>query len=618
MIAAHNCFPADWIGKKLVKSNDWTYYVDGDSSKQVSIPSGYGKPTSVRWLPNGVLRMDSDGGTKFFFVGYQRYFMAYGNETEPHDTIRYEEAVRECQRLREEETTRNSPRRNQDNIEERHSKTNDTKSSQSSAGSIIGGVGAMIGSARKAIKDYRSIDDTSFLDEVGKDIFDRQLNNMAEAERKSREESKKIDKFFERRDKELEKLRLFEQHYIHKEQKKRIFSNLHNLFSTEVIYVPDEVIFNMLGIFDPELKAAVVRAKKRYLKSVKEVTPSEKFYNYWAEVFYLIEEGYPLRDEHLEEFAKNIYNTCNPATLNGDNESKKVAPFYECLIPWYKKLNHAYWGHKFDKDPREDTVKERIYFLEHADYYNGDNLDQGYIDLEKLFPEFNIERDDDNDKKDNNNKQVESASPTSTERKKKKTVTSIQKANNGKYDDLDSIDFKKDNSNEELKEVKGMLDFSTKSKNKKIASKKEKWNEAMWNLDHKLKNKVLKRLTRIEEDVVKLLKLEEESDKLTASGHSTGFLGFGGSNELKKVKANIKSIKEKIVEHIEDLKESVDDLRDCEEDIKDLQDDLYELTELGKYANFKPLDGKGMSIATQLIKNKKDTDAQKLKSIFEL
>ena len=35
----------------------------------------------------------------------------------------------------------------------------------------------------------------------------------------------------------------------------RIFSNLHNLFSTEVIYVPDEVIFNMLGIFDPELKA---------------------------------------------------------------------------------------------------------------------------------------------------------------------------------------------------------------------------------------------------------------------------------------------------------------------------------------------------------------------------
>lgn len=128
----------------------------------------------------------------------------------------------------------------------------------------------------------------------------------------------------------------------------------------------------------------------------------------------------------------------------------------------------------------------------------------------------------------------------------------------------------------------------------------------------------MKRLTRIEEDVVKLLKLEEESDKLTASGHSTGFLGFGGSNELKKVKANIKSIKEKIVEHIEDLKESVDDLRDCEEDIKDLQDDLYELTELGKYANFKPLDGKGMSIATQLIKNKKDTDAQKLKSIFEL
>lgn len=618
MIAAHNCFPADWIGKKLVKGNDWTYYVDGDSSKQVSIPSGYGKPTSVRWLPNGVLRMDSDEGTKFFFVGFQRYFMAYGNETEPHDTIRYEEAVRECQRLREGEKTRNNPRRNKDNIEERHSKKYSTKNSQSSAGSNIGGVGAMIGSAKKAIKDFRSIDDTSFLDEVGKDIFDRQLKDMAEAERKSNEESKKIDKFFERRDKELEKLRLFERHYINKEQKKRIFSNLHNLFLSKVIYVPDEVIFDMLGIFDPDLKAAVIRAKKRYLKSVKEVTPTENFYNYWSEVFYLIEEGYPLRDDHLEEFAKNIYNTCNPEALSGNNESKNVAPFYECLIPWYKKLNSAYWGHKFDKDPREDTIKERINFLENANYYNGDNLDEGYIDVEKLFPEFKIERDNDIEKKENDNKQVESASSTNTERKKKKTVTSLQQANNGKYVDLESIDFKKDNSNEELKEVKGMLDFSTKSKNKKIASKKEKWNEAMWNLDHKWKKKVLIHLTRIEEDVVKLLKLEEKSDKLTASGHSSGFLGFGGSNELKKVKANINAIKEKIVEHKDDLEECVEELRDCEEDIKDLQEDLYELTELDKYAHFKPLDGKGMSIATQLLKNKKDTDAQKLKSIFEL
>jgi hypothetical protein len=60
------------------------------------------------------------------------------------------------------------------------------------------------------------------------------------------------------------------------------------------------------------------------------------------------------------------------------------------------------------------------------------------------------------------------------------------------------------------------------------------------------------------------------------------------------------------------------ELRDCERDIKDLQEELFELTQLGKYADFKSLEGKGISIVEQLVNNKKNTDTQILRNIFEL
>lgn len=192
MIAEHNCFPADWIGKRLVKGNDWTYFVDGDSSKQVSIPSGYGKPTSARWLPNGVLRMDSDGETKFFFVGSQRFFMAYGNETEPHDRISFEEAVKECKRLRAEEAERNSPRQ--------YSRDDNNSTSNINIGKSKGsglGFGAMIGGS--SILKKNPFDRLS-KDEIEANRYLDELEERRREEQREREREEENRKYFEERD----------------------------------------------------------------------------------------------------------------------------------------------------------------------------------------------------------------------------------------------------------------------------------------------------------------------------------------------------------------------------------------------------------------------------------
>lgn len=106
------CFPESWIGKEPVKVGDGAYYFGNDSTKQLILPDGYGKGVNATWLSNGVLRVDTDtNDVKLFFVGSQSFFPAYKDETEPHDKNGYEEAVRECQRLREKERERNNPRK---------------------------------------------------------------------------------------------------------------------------------------------------------------------------------------------------------------------------------------------------------------------------------------------------------------------------------------------------------------------------------------------------------------------------------------------------------------------------------------------------------------------------
>lgn len=616
---AHNCFPESWIGKEPVMVGDGsTYFIDNDSSKQINLPSNY-KGIRAVWLNNGVLRIDTNmNNTKLFYVGYQRYFEAYQNETEPHDQYSYQEAVKECQRLRAEEAERNNPKRDSGSIDRKN------KSEKSSKTKGVGlGLGTMIGSAVSAVKDFRSIDDSSSLEEKGNQIMQNMLNNMAERNRRSEEESKKWQKEYDRRTKigrqELDKISKIEQRFYSKERKKRIFSNLHNAFIHDKAYLYDDVIYKFSGIYDPESMEAVSRAMRAYRQSLKEVGRSEKFYQCWSEIIYLIKEGIMFKDDHVEYFTKLIKNTCGQGEMN---ESGEVESFDDFLKMCYSKLEYAYWGYNFEKDPKEDKLEERKRYINHWMHSDEDYVDFNYDEYEDELG--NNEKDEENE---NNVEKIindEGDDPDLVEDEEEEKhvdnpqVTKSCGLSNTKYEDLESTEFKKDNSKEDYKEPKNAFDLISKSKNKKISNKKEKWNDAMWNLDHKLKKNVLRDLIKIEKDVVKLLKLEEELRELLESGKSEGFWGFGGDKNVKKKKSDIKDIKERIVEHKEKLEDSVEELHDCEEDIKDLQEDLYELTGLEKYANFKPLEGKGIGIANQLIKSIKDTDSKTLKELLEL
>ena len=140
MILAHNCFPQEWIGKKPVKVSDGAYYIGNDSTKLIIMPSGYGKGVYATWLSNGVLRIDTDiNGTKLFFVGSQRFFPAYNDEPEPHETIRYKEAVKECQHMREEEARRNNSRQHtNDKSDGSHPKVNNESKKKGSSPNCVG------------------------------------------------------------------------------------------------------------------------------------------------------------------------------------------------------------------------------------------------------------------------------------------------------------------------------------------------------------------------------------------------------------------------------------------------------------------------------------------------
>jgi hypothetical protein len=616
---AHNCFPESWIGKEPVKVGDGsTYFIDNDSSKQINLPSNY-KGLRAVWLNNGVLRIDTNmNNTKLFYVGYQRYFEAYQNETEPHDQYAYNEAVKECQRLRAEEAERNNPKRDSGSIDRKNKSENYSKSSGAGFG-----LGAMIGSAVSAVKDFRSIDDSSFLENYSYDnLLERR---MAEAEQRYKEASKQHDRLREQIDKEKERLRIIEQRIKAKENKKKIFSDLNKVFE-EATIIPDKFLCSYLEINSPQQKVAISNVLRGFNFSIVQLGPSEKFFYCWSEIIYLVEEGFLFEEKHVDEISKLISIACGKEeTISGSFSS-----FDDYLKACYSESKYAYWGYDFEEDPEEKIILDRLKYLERHLFFEPDEYYKDYDYYKKIVDDYENKMAIDK-RGDTKNEEVEKTfvddnieddiikvDDKEGKETEKSEVREQKDMSSTKYEDLECTEFKKDNSKEDYKEPKNAFDLFGKSKNKKISNKKEKWNEAMWNLDHKLKKNVLRDLIKIEKDVVKLLKLEEELRVLLDSGKSEGFLGFGGDKNVKKKKSDIKDIKERIVEHKEKLEDSVEELHDCEEDIKDLQEDLYELTGLEKYANFKPLEGKGIGIANQLIKSIKDTDSQTLKGLFEL
>ena len=109
MISSQDCFPSDWIGSKLeLSSNGQTYYIHAPGRDAQVSYSGYSF-SNAYWIQNdGVLVVETTKGVKLFYVGYDKCFQAYAGEKYPHDSSSYENAVRKCKKMREEEAKYNT------------------------------------------------------------------------------------------------------------------------------------------------------------------------------------------------------------------------------------------------------------------------------------------------------------------------------------------------------------------------------------------------------------------------------------------------------------------------------------------------------------------------------
>lgn len=259
---AHNCFPESWIGKEPVMVGDGsTYFIDNDSSKQINLPSNY-KGIRAVWLNNGVLRIDTNmNNTKLFYVGYQRYFEAYQNETEPHDQYSYNEAVKECQRLRAEEAERNNPKR--------YSSSNDRKDKSENSNKTKGfGFGSMM---KKNPFDKLSKEEAraiSYLD----DLEERRREEQWEREREEENE-----RYF-REQKKFRKS-LGEGYYSKEplQQLESIFEVYKNGGSEEMAFEFLKVVIE--GDYD-EKKSLFEKFVNQYKNNLQDIIPEE-----WAKKF---------------------------------------------------------------------------------------------------------------------------------------------------------------------------------------------------------------------------------------------------------------------------------------------------------------------------------------------
>ncbi len=128
MISSQDCFPSDWIGSKLeLSSNGQTYYIHAPGRDAQVSYSGYSF-SNAYWIQNdGVLVVETTKGVKLFYVGYDKCFQAYAGEKYPHDSSSYENAVRKCKKMREEEANKNKPKQKENKSKQKETKDSDKK-----------------------------------------------------------------------------------------------------------------------------------------------------------------------------------------------------------------------------------------------------------------------------------------------------------------------------------------------------------------------------------------------------------------------------------------------------------------------------------------------------------
>ena len=307
---AHNCFPTDWIGKELAISENRHVCLIGGMNSVNKVIVHDGRIVNAFWLNNGVLRIDLDNDTKLFYVGFQRSFIAYGDETEPYDKNSYEKAVRECQQLREEEIRDRTIQRERGKNSKSEQPNNDTTKSNSEfeVGTLISGVGAAIGSAKKAIKEYQSIDDMASIEEASKKVFD----NMESIWAKSNEPI------------EDDNQNWFADNDPWEQEEKKRNAKLSN-FHSEIIkalkeYQNNPMLYNVLTLmigFDSN----ILKDVSDYIMSHPAQTNEE--FDLWAQIIVGIQQGQVTSKKDFDDCLNQMKQLLNPSQNKMKSQSKK-------------------------------------------------------------------------------------------------------------------------------------------------------------------------------------------------------------------------------------------------------------------------------------------------------
>lgn len=616
MISEHKCFPKDWIGADLKRVNDFTYQIGTYNTRQVMIPSGYGKVTTAYWNPDGALVLCSDtNGVKFFFVGSQRSFISYANENNPHDIKAYRMAVEECKRMREEVRPENV-KTSETTSKKKSSMDNSVQSKKLNAG-----LGTMARKVKSSIESFYSVDDSSKFENDANKIYGDYLNSQidwfAQVHQQAEEKSKLMDILGQRRNKELQILRKIQQVNQQRELKKRIFNNLQLVFENNVIdYLSIEQLSQMIGVRDRLAQSSVSLAQSGYLESLKEVGPSDKFYQIWSEIFYLIEEGLYFQSKHINHFIKLTSKEFGGDNISGLDDDDSIDGFINWL--YTNKATMAYKGYDFESHPNEERINERIsylqksLFLDEEDFKHSENLliESDYEFLAEIFDEVDDEFEGDAGGVDDD---YEGDSDADDDYTDNRSVNEVQL--NDIFIEL-KYKFKAEPIEDESLKPKGFFDFSTKIRNYKVESLQDKRRDLQKEIEGTNKE-IRESLLSILGLVKKLLDQEKTLKDVKATPIKTNSEKERLEEKVESIKDKIESIQDDIESHNQEVRDNFKSLISYVNKYNKVNQELFELTSSSRYMEMHEVYGSAIDIANTLSNNVKLKDSKELAILFK-
>lgn len=513
---------------------------------------------------------------------------------------------------REKERTVKQDQQNIKKITSRGDKTDTTRKSKQSS-SAQESLSRTISKTKTSFNNFRKINDSSEFEydtnHIVNDYLSGQQNWIENVYREAEENDKRIQREAKRREKELEKLKKIEQIIDAKETKRKIFSNLDILFkNVEIDYIYTEMIAAYTGVSDPELISVISLALDGCKKSLENINikPSDKFYLYWSEVFYLIQEGLVFNEKHINHIIKLINKEFGGHNISGLDDDDCIEGFIKWI--YSNKAPYAFEGYNFEKLPNDDKIRERIDCLE-RNLFNifdediEDNLNSSdNTDWNKIINSYTqlLNTNNHNFKISNNKKTPPSKRTVST----KNIFPELMET------------FKKEAIIDESIKPKSLFDFSTRNRNRKVEILKEKRSISQEKID-KIKKDLRKCLISILKSTEKLFNKEKSLSETKDTPIKTSREKENLEKKIERIEDQIEDIQEDIRNYNVEVKEYMDDLLSNIEMYNKINQELFDFTSSSMYATKYCIQGSAITIAKSISRNVETRDSNSLMNLFK-